>query len=92
MMYRDRTVCRAVYEGVPPGTPVFGLAGTYQEEVAKELGLPFVAELYGASLTCSAPSLICYSLASHSPITPTSLGGQRQEEQDRRAQVGQNFR
>ncbi|KXL49008.1 hypothetical protein M433DRAFT_62706 [Acidomyces richmondensis BFW] len=47
MMYRDRTVCRAVYEGVPPGTPVFGLAGTYQEEVAKELGLPFVAELYG---------------------------------------------
>lgn len=47
MMYRDREVCRAVYEGVPKGTPVFGLAGTIQEEVAKELGLPFVAELYG---------------------------------------------
>jgi UPF0271 protein len=29
------------------GTPVFGLAGTIQEETAKELGLPFVAELYG---------------------------------------------
>lgn len=29
------------------GIPVFGLAGTLQEETAKELGLPFVAELYG---------------------------------------------
>lgn len=29
------------------GIPVFGLAGTIQEEVAKELGIPFVAELYG---------------------------------------------
>ena len=29
------------------GIPVFGLAGTIQEETAKELGLPFVAELYG---------------------------------------------
>jgi lactam utilization protein B len=47
MMYRDREVCRAVYSGVPKGTPVFGLAGTLHEEVAKELGLPFVAELYG---------------------------------------------
>lgn len=47
MMYRDREVCRAVYAGVPKGTPVFGLAGTLHEEVAKELGLPFVAELYG---------------------------------------------
>lgn len=47
MMYRDREVCRAVYSGVPPGVPVFGLAGTLHEEVAKELGLPFVAELYG---------------------------------------------
>ena len=46
-MYRDRDVCRAVYEGVPQGTPVCGLAGTFQEETAKELGLPFVAELYG---------------------------------------------
>jgi len=47
MMYRDREVCRAVYSGVPKGTPVFGLAGTLHEEVSKELGLPFVAELYG---------------------------------------------
>ncbi|KAI7087526.1 Lactam utilization protein [Hortaea werneckii] len=47
MMYRDREVCRAVYEGVPKGTPVFGLAGTFHEETAKEKGLPFVAELYG---------------------------------------------
>ncbi|KAK3684656.1 hypothetical protein LTR37_020057 [Vermiconidia calcicola] len=47
MMYRDKEVCRAVYEGVPKGTRVFGLAGTVQEEVAKELGLPFTAELYG---------------------------------------------
>ncbi|KAJ9639896.1 hypothetical protein H2201_007325 [Coniosporium apollinis] len=47
MMYRDKETCRAVYEGVPKGVPVFGLAGTLHEEVAKELGLPFVAELYG---------------------------------------------
>lgn len=47
MMYRDKDTCRAVYEGVPKGIPVFGLAGTLHEEVAKELGLPFVAELYG---------------------------------------------
>jgi lactam utilization protein B len=47
MMYRDKEVCRAVYAGVPKGTTVFGLAGTLHEEVAKELGLPFVAELYG---------------------------------------------
>ena len=47
MMYRDREVCRAVYAGVPKGTPVFGLAGTFHEEVAREMGLPFVAELYG---------------------------------------------
>ena len=64
-MYRDKEVCRAVYEAVPKGPtlvsnlnsksrltlqtgiPVFGLAGTIQEEVAKELSLPFVAELYG---------------------------------------------
>jgi len=47
MMYRDKEVCKAVYEAVPKGIPVFGLAGTIQEETAKELGLPFVAELYG---------------------------------------------
>lgn len=45
MMYRDRDICKAVYEGVPPGTRVFGLAGTFHEDVAKELGLPFTAEL-----------------------------------------------
>jgi len=47
MMYRDKEVCRAVYEGVPKGVPVFGLAGTYHEEVAKDMGIPFFAELYG---------------------------------------------
>lgn len=47
MMYRDKEVCRAVYEGVPRGCRVFGLAGTFHEEVARELGLPFTAELYG---------------------------------------------
>lgn len=47
MMYRDKEVCRAVYAGVPKGMTVFGLAGTLHEEVAKEMGSPFVAELYG---------------------------------------------
>jgi len=47
MMYRDAEVCRAVYEAVPKGTPVFGLAGTLHEDIAREMGLPFVAELYG---------------------------------------------
>lgn len=47
MMYRDKEVCRAVYAGVPKGTTVFGLAGTFHEEVAKEMNLPFTAELYG---------------------------------------------
>jgi lactam utilization protein B len=47
MMYRNKETCRAVYEGVPKGTRVFGLAGTFHEEVAKELGLLFTAELYG---------------------------------------------
>ncbi|TKA64775.1 Lactam utilization protein lamB [Friedmanniomyces simplex] len=47
MMYRDPDVCRAVYQAIPKGTPVFGLAGTHHETIAKELGLPFVAELYG---------------------------------------------
>ncbi|KAK0637833.1 Lactam utilization protein lamB [Lasiodiplodia hormozganensis] len=47
MMYRDAEVCRAVYAAVPKGVPVFGLAGTVQERVAREMGLGFVAELYG---------------------------------------------
>ena len=47
MMYRDKDICRAVYAGIPKEIRVFGLAGTYHEEVAKELGLPFTAELYG---------------------------------------------
>ena len=41
----DREVCRAVYEGVPKGVKIFGLAGTIHEDVAREVGLPFVAEL-----------------------------------------------
>lgn len=32
---------------MPPGIPVFGLAGTLHETVAKEMNIPFVAELYG---------------------------------------------
>jgi len=36
-----------MYAGVPKGTTVFGLAGTIHEEVAKEMGLSFVAEIYG---------------------------------------------
>lgn len=47
MMYKDREVCRAVYEGLPRGVKVFGLAGTFHEEVAREMGIEFVAEIYG---------------------------------------------
>lgn len=54
MMCRDIEVCRAVMTGISKfkckdGNPmkVFGLAGTLQEQVAKELGLEFVAEFYG---------------------------------------------
>lgn len=55
MMCRDIEVCRAVMKGIAAfqspggGKPmkVFGLAGTFQEQVAKELGLEFVAEFYG---------------------------------------------
>jgi lactam utilization protein B len=49
MMYRDKEICRAVYDAVPKGKgiKVFGLAGTLHEEVAKEMGIEFVAELYG---------------------------------------------
>lgn len=52
MMYRDKEVCRAVYEGVPKGMRVFGLAGTAHEDVAREMGLPFTAELYGDVKVC----------------------------------------
>lgn len=52
MMCRDAGVCRAVMAGYPgrdevPGLKVLGLAGTFHEAVARELGLEFVAELYG---------------------------------------------
>lgn len=57
MMCRDIDVCRAVMKGIAAFSPrpqegkkpmkVFGLAGTFQEEIAKELGLEFVAEFYG---------------------------------------------
>jgi lactam utilization protein B len=46
-MYRDREVCEAVYAGVPKGATVFGLPGTLHEVVAREMGLKFVAEVYG---------------------------------------------
>jgi lactam utilization protein B len=47
MCYQSESTCRAVYAGIPPGTPVFGLAGTIHERVSKEMGLPFFAEAYG---------------------------------------------
>lgn len=47
VMCRDFDVARAVYLGVPKGTPVFGLAGTNMEKAANDLGLTFFAELYG---------------------------------------------
>ncbi|GAB7366624.1 hypothetical protein MBLNU230_g8608t2 [Neophaeotheca triangularis] len=48
MTYRDETACRAVLAGVQTfKVPIFGLAGTMQERLASEMGVPFVAELYG---------------------------------------------
>jgi UPF0271 protein len=47
MMCRDIDVCRAVMDGIPRGVKVFGLAGTYMEQVAGEMGIEFVAEFYG---------------------------------------------
>lgn len=47
MCYQSEEICRAVYSGIPKGVPVFGLAGTVQEKVAAELGIPFFAEAYG---------------------------------------------
>ncbi|ORY55680.1 lactam utilization protein lamb [Pseudomassariella vexata] len=47
MMCRDIRIARAVLKGVPPGVPVFGLAGTCFEQAANELGIEFWAEFYG---------------------------------------------
>lgn len=54
MMCRDIEVCRAVMAGIAKftcagGKPmkVFGLAGTLQEQIAREMGLEFIAEFYG---------------------------------------------
>ena len=47
MMYRNREAYRAMHAGVPKGTTVFGPAGIIHEEVAKEMGLSFVVEIYG---------------------------------------------
>ncbi len=47
MMCRDLEVARAVMAGVPKGIPVIGLAGTYMEQAANELGIKFWAELFG---------------------------------------------
>ncbi|PGH07153.1 lactam utilization protein lamB [Blastomyces parvus] len=47
MMCRDYEVAKAVMLGIPKGIPVFGLAGTNMEKAAKDLGIPFWAELYG---------------------------------------------
>ena len=46
MMCRDIEVALAVMRGIPKGIPVYGLAGTCMEEAAKELGVPFWAEMY----------------------------------------------
>ena len=40
------------------GTRVFGLAGTHHEKIAKELGLPFTAELYGDVQYTSTGTLV----------------------------------
>ena len=32
--------------GIPAGVPVFGLAGTEMERAAREVGVPFWAEMY----------------------------------------------
>ena len=47
MMLRDYEVAKAVIMGIPKGIPLFGLAGTYMEQAAKELGVEFWAEFYG---------------------------------------------
>ncbi|KAK6442984.1 hypothetical protein LTR95_000697 [Oleoguttula sp. CCFEE 5521] len=47
MCYQDVETCRAVYRAIPPGVAVFGLAGTFHEQVAKEMGINFFAEAYG---------------------------------------------
>lgn len=46
MMCRDYHVAAAVMKGIPPGIPVFGLAGTNMEKAANDLGIEFWAELY----------------------------------------------
>ncbi|MCJ1259576.1 hypothetical protein MMC24_007415 [Lignoscripta atroalba] len=47
MMCRDYEVAKAVMLGIPPGVPVFGLAGTNMEKAAQDLGVLFWAEMYG---------------------------------------------
>lgn len=47
MMCRDYEVATAVMRGIPAGIPVFGLPGTNMEKAALDLGIPFVAEVYG---------------------------------------------
>ncbi|KAL4799127.1 hypothetical protein BDV19DRAFT_326557 [Aspergillus venezuelensis] len=47
MMCRDYEVAKAVMQGIPKGTPVFGLPGTNMEKAANDLGIEFRAEFYG---------------------------------------------
>ncbi|KAI9844287.1 MAG: hypothetical protein M1837_005697 [Sclerophora amabilis] len=47
MMCKDYEVAKAVMLGIPKGIPVFGLSGTNMEKAANDLGIPFVAEMYG---------------------------------------------
>ncbi|CBQ73265.1 conserved hypothetical protein [Sporisorium reilianum SRZ2] len=43
----SRSHCVAAYKAIKPlGVPVYGLGGTLHEEVAKELDMPFVPELF----------------------------------------------
>ncbi|GAC76146.1 hypothetical protein PANT_19c00122 [Moesziomyces antarcticus T-34] len=43
----SRSHCEAAYKAIKPlGVPVYGLGGTLHEEVAKELGMAFVPELF----------------------------------------------
>jgi UPF0271 protein len=43
---RDYEAARAVFQGIPKGVPVFGLAGTRMEQAAKDMGIEFIAEFY----------------------------------------------
>ncbi|KAJ5973171.1 lactam utilization protein lamB [Penicillium waksmanii] len=47
MMCRDYEIAKAVMKGIPDGVPIIGLPNTKMEHAANDLGIPFMAELYG---------------------------------------------